>query len=107
MPLRIATWNINSVRLRIDAVRRFIAGWSPDLLCLQETKAPDERFPLAPLAELGYRHALVHGMKAYNGVAILSRLPFLARGQHRDHQRAGFQDPTGFQPNHRRLQPPT
>ena len=78
MPLRIATWNINSVRLRIDSVRRFVAGWSPDLLCLQETKAPDEHFPLEPLAELGYRHAFLHGMKAYNGVAILSRLPFLA-----------------------------
>jgi exodeoxyribonuclease III len=74
--LRLATWNINSVRLRIDNVRRLIAEWAPDVLCLQETKTPDERFPHQAFAELGYGHRLVHGMKGYNGVAILSRLPF-------------------------------
>jgi exodeoxyribonuclease-3 len=78
MPLRIATWNINSVRLRIDLVRRFIAGWSPDLLCLQETKTRNATFPHEELEALGYRHRLIHGMKSYNGVAILSRLPFTA-----------------------------
>jgi exodeoxyribonuclease-3 len=76
MPLRIATWNINSVRLRIDLVRRFVEGWSPDVLCLQETKTRNPTFPKAELEALGYRHRLIHGMKGYNGVAILSRVPF-------------------------------
>lgn len=75
MTLRVATWNINSVRLRIAALERLVAAFNPDVLCLQETKVVDDDFPLAPLAALGYRHTLVHGMKSYNGVAILSRLP--------------------------------
>src|SRR5579883_2190890 len=75
MPLTLATWNINSVRLRIDNVRRFVAETQPDVLCLQETKAPDEVFPREAFAALGYSHMLVHGMKGYNGVAVLSRLP--------------------------------
>jgi exodeoxyribonuclease-3 len=74
--LRLATWNINSVRWRIDNVARLIAEWAPDVLCLQETKTPDALFPDDALAALGYRHRLVHGMKGYNGVAILSRVPF-------------------------------
>lgn len=76
MALTIATWNINSVRLRIANVCRLIAEWSPDVLCLQETKTPDELFPADALEAAGYRHRLVHGMKGYNGVAILSRVPF-------------------------------
>jgi exodeoxyribonuclease III len=76
MALTLATWNINSVRLRLDLVRRFIAEAQPDVLCLQETKSPDEHFPVDALRELGYAHQLVHGMKGYNGVAILSRVPF-------------------------------
>jgi exodeoxyribonuclease-3 len=74
MALTLATWNINSVRLRLDNIRRFIAAEQPDVLCLQETKAPDDLFPSEAFAELGYRHQLVHGMKGYNGVAVLSRL---------------------------------
>jgi len=76
MTLRLATWNINSVRLRIDNVRRLIAESAPDVLCLQETKTPDALFPSEAFDLLGYRHRLVHGMKGYNGVAILSRVPF-------------------------------
>ena len=76
MALRLASWNINSVRLRIDNVCRLITEWAPDVLCLQETKTPDALFPDDPLEALGYRHRLVHGMKGYNGVAILSRVPF-------------------------------
>jgi exodeoxyribonuclease III len=75
MALRLLTWNVNSVRLRIAALERIVATFSPDVLCLQETKVVDESFPLARLTALGYRHALIHGMKSYNGVAILSRLP--------------------------------
>src|SRR6516162_4082771 len=77
MSLRLATWNINSVRLRLDNIRRFVAEGAPDLLCLQETKTPDARFPREAFEALGYRHLLVHGMKGYNGVAIVSRLPFV------------------------------
>ena len=75
MPLSILTWNINSVRLRIDNVRRVASELKPDVICLQETKTPDEFFPLAELAALGYRHTHINGMKSYNGVAILSRVP--------------------------------
>ena len=74
MALTLATWNINSVRLRLDLVRRFIDETKPDVLCLQETKTPDEHFPREAFAALGYRDMLVHGMKSYNGVAVLSRL---------------------------------
>jgi exodeoxyribonuclease-3 len=80
MTLRLVTWNINSVRLRIDNVRRLIAEWSPDVICLQETKTPDALFPREAFEALGFRHMLVHGMKGYNGVAILSRLPFQSSG---------------------------
>lgn len=76
MSLRIATWNVNSVRLRLDNIARFAASHSPDVLCLQETKVQDGDFPLDRLVELGYRHILPHGMKSYNGVAVLSRVPF-------------------------------
>jgi exodeoxyribonuclease-3 len=76
--LRLASWNINSVRLRLDNVRRLIAEWSPDVLCLQETKTPDAFFPQDAFEALGYHHRLVHGMKGYNGVAILSRVPLEA-----------------------------
>jgi exodeoxyribonuclease-3 len=80
MTLRLVTWNINSIRLRIDNVRRLIAEWAPDILCLQETKTPDDLFPRDAFETLGYRHMLVHGMKGYNGVAILSRGPFQSQG---------------------------
>jgi exodeoxyribonuclease III len=78
LPLRIATWNVNSLRLRLDNVERIVATLAPDVLCLQETKVQDEHFPHERLRELGYRHILAHGMKSYNGVAIVSRLPFKA-----------------------------
>jgi exodeoxyribonuclease-3 len=75
MPLKLATWNINSVRLRIDLVLRLIEEARPDVVCLQETKTPDEHFPREPFEAIGYKHMLVHGMKGYNGVAVISRLP--------------------------------
>jgi exodeoxyribonuclease-3 len=80
LPLTLATWNINSVRLRLDLVRRFIGEAQPDVLCLQETKSPDEFFPREAFEALGYRDMLVHGMKGYNGVAVLSRLPLGSQG---------------------------
>ena len=76
MPLKITTWNINSVRLRIDMVAKFLKSARPDVLCLQETKCPDDAFPLKRFQRLGYEHAALNGQKGYHGVAVLSRLPF-------------------------------
>jgi exodeoxyribonuclease-3 len=72
--MRIATWNVNSVRTRLEQVLAWLAAERPEVLCLQETKVADELFPLAPFRALGYE-AAISGQKAYNGVAILSRLP--------------------------------
>ena len=80
--MRLATWNINSVRLRIGLVERFIDEQNPDVICLQETKVVDELFPREAFTAKGYKHHHVNGMKSYNGVAILSRLPFGKTGVH-------------------------
>ena len=76
MKLTITSWNINSVRLRINLVARFIRAVRPDILCLQETKCPDDKFPLKRLKYLGYDYAALNGQKGYHGVVVLSRLPF-------------------------------
>jgi exodeoxyribonuclease III len=89
MSLSIATWNINSVRLRINNVKRYLRLRKPDVLCLQETKCPDEFFPHQAFEGLGYTHRLVQGMKSYNGVAILSKVPFTANNIH---HRCGKED---------------
>jgi exodeoxyribonuclease-3 len=73
MRLTVATWNINSVRLRIAQVRRFLRAKQPDILCLQETKCPENCFPMKALQSFGYPHIAQAGQKGYNGVAILSR----------------------------------
>src|SRR5258708_37124338 len=76
MPLTLTTWNINSVRLRIDLVARFIKAVRPDVICLQETKCPDDAFPLKRFRRVGYQHTALNGQKGYHGAAVLSRLPF-------------------------------
>lgn len=76
MQLTISTWNINSVRLRIDLVAKFVKATRPDVLCLQETKCPDDKFPLKRFKRLGYEHIALNGQKGYHGVVVLSRLPF-------------------------------
>jgi len=73
--VRVVTWNINSVRLRLPSVLRLLDEMRPDVLCLQETKALFDQFPAAAIAEAGWSHQMVAGMKGYNGVAIVSRLP--------------------------------
>ena len=73
--MRIATWNVNSIRQRIEALIAWLAERSPDIVCLQETKCVDEAFPREPFEQLGYNVA-VHGQKTFNGVAILSKLKF-------------------------------
>ncbi len=74
-PVRIATWNINSVRLRAATLARVVAETQPDIVCLQETKAEDGLFPMDAIRAMGFDHVLMRGQKSYNGVAILSRLP--------------------------------
>lgn len=75
MKLRVATWNINSLRLRLPLLEHLREALDPDVICLQETKVPDDLFPHDGPAALGYPHVVRRGMKGYNGVAILSRLP--------------------------------
>lgn len=74
--MRLATWNINSIRRRIELLTALAEEGSPDIVCLQETKVHDDLFPFEAVRAAGYEHIAVNGMKAYNGVAILSRLPF-------------------------------
>lgn len=73
--MKIATWNINSVRLRIDQVTRFLGEESPDVLCLQEIKCLEDSFPFKAINQAGYDHIAVSGQAGYHGVAIVSRLP--------------------------------
>jgi exodeoxyribonuclease-3 len=72
--MRIASWNVNSVRTRLEQVLAWLREERPEVLCLQETKVDDPLFPHQPFAELGYS-ASISGQKAYNGVALLSRRP--------------------------------
>ena len=73
--MRIATWNVNSVRQRIDHLVTWLKDCAPDIVCLQEIKCLDEAFPREPLEALGY-NVVTHGQKTFNGVALLSKLPF-------------------------------
>lgn len=72
--MKIATWNVNSVRTRLDHVIQWLADNPVEVLCLQETKVVDKDFPRSPLEALGY-HLYIAGQKSYNGVALLSRTP--------------------------------
>ena len=74
MTMRIATWNVNSIRQRLDHVLGYLKDISPDVLCLQELKCLDDAFPRLEVEAAGY-HAQVHGQKGFNGVAILSKTP--------------------------------
>ena len=80
MSFTLATWNINSVRLREGLVQRLLREEAPDILCLQECKSPVEKLPLEGFAALGYNWCVARGQKGYNGVAILSRLPITDAG---------------------------
>jgi exodeoxyribonuclease III len=76
--LRIASWNINSVRARADIVARFLDEEAPDILCLQETKVIDDLFPHALFAERGYDWRIINGQPMHHGVATISRVPVTA-----------------------------
>ena len=75
MGFNIATWNINSVRLRADLVCKVLKNHEVDLLCLQECKSPVEKIPLDIFSEFGFPHMVARGQKGYNGVAIISKFP--------------------------------
>jgi len=72
--MRLAAWNVNSLKIRLPQVAAWLSTNRPDVLCLQETKIEDEKFPLKEIQAAGY-HALFSGQKTYNGVAILSKQP--------------------------------
>jgi len=74
MAVRIATWNVNSIKIRVDAVANWLREAQPDVLCLQELKCEDGAFPRAAIEDLGYNLALF-GQKTYNGVALISKWP--------------------------------
>ena len=76
MKLRLVSWNINSIRSRLELLDAFLRRFRPHVVCLQEIKCMDAGFPLKAVREMGYPHIALHGQKAYHGVAILSRLPF-------------------------------
>lgn len=86
--MKLATWNVNSLKVRLPQVLDWLATHQPDALCLQETKTEDAKFPLAEIEAAGY-HASFSGQKTYNGVAILTRQPVTAAG----HGIPGFDDP--------------
>jgi len=79
--MKIATWNVNSIRMRLERVLPWLEQHRPDVLCMQETKVEDELFPVEELARLGYR-VVAHGQKTYNGVALVARqdIAEVARG---------------------------
>ena len=72
-PITLATWNINSVRARLDLMAGFLSEHNPDILCLQETKVKDAEFPHELFEQRGYAHRLIHGQPGYNGVAIFAK----------------------------------
>lgn len=80
MAFTLATWNINSVRLREGLVLKLLREETPDILCLQECKSPVEKIPTDGFKALGYNHLVARGQKGYNGVAIISRLPITEVG---------------------------
>ena len=82
MAFTLATWNINSVRLRESLVAKLMAEESPDVLCLQECKSPVDKIPLEQFQALGYTHMVARGQKGYNGVAIFSKIPMQETGAH-------------------------
>jgi exodeoxyribonuclease-3 len=80
--ISVATWNINSVRLRLPLVEKYLREHAPDILCLQEIKCEESKFPAEALAAMGYKHQAVCGQKGYHGVATVSRVPIREVSRH-------------------------
>jgi len=78
--MRIVTWNINSIRIRLDVLKNLIEDYSPDIICFQEIKTEDQFFPSSFFTELGFKYQSIKGQKSYNGVAVISRIPFETSG---------------------------
>lgn len=74
--MKLVTWNINSIRIRLEHVQKLVNDHAPDVICFQETKVRDDLFPVDALQDMGYPHIHFAGEKSYNGVAILSKIPF-------------------------------
>jgi exonuclease III len=81
--LKVASWNINSVRARIAIIEQFLVAEQPDILCLQETKVIDQDFPKEMFHRLGYTHIVLCGQRMHHGVAIISRVPLQEEGASR------------------------
>ena len=73
--MKIISWNINSLRLRLPLLKKFVSENNPDVICLQEIKVSDPEFPLLAVKALGFDHVEFSGEKSYNGVAIFSKFP--------------------------------
>jgi exodeoxyribonuclease-3 len=80
--VRIVSWNVNSVRLRLNLVRRILRKYEPDVLCLQEIKVENDLFPAQAFSRAGYPHHAIHGQKGYHGVAVIARIPLLETAIH-------------------------
>jgi len=74
--LKVISWNINSIRIRLEQLKKIVGELNPDIICLQETKCENDKFPLASVQELGYKYIAHKGQASYNGVAIISRIRF-------------------------------
>ena len=74
---KLVTWNVNSIRIRLDLLELLVSLTAPDIICLQEVKAKKEDFPFDNIRQLGYEHIALYGQAGYNGVAILSKFPLL------------------------------
>ena len=74
--IKVVSWNINSIRIRLEQLKTIVAELNPDIICLQETKCEDDKFPLGSVQELGYKYVAHRGQASYNGVAIISRIRF-------------------------------
>ncbi len=73
--IKLVTWNVNSIRIRLSLLQHLVQIYSPEIICLQEVKAKKEDFPFAEVKSLGYEHIALYGMAGYNGVAVLSKSP--------------------------------
>lgn len=73
---KLVTWNVNSIRIRLDLLKKLVDVYAPDVVCLQEVKAKEEDFPFEDITALGFEHIALYGMAGYNGVAVLSKTPF-------------------------------
>jgi len=74
--IKVVSWNINSIRIRLEQLKKIVTELNPDIICLQETKCENDKFPLASVQELGYKYVAHRGQASYNGVAIISKVQF-------------------------------